>query len=112
MGLKILNDFMMPQTQSFPVGKSPASFKAVYSLVDLIMALPDRDAPSASDHNFCIVKSLAEENGFRVLRTPEEHAISAAMQELKVGPRTAHYGWRLYKRYRTTGDWDAGAVSY
>lgn len=110
--LKVLDNSMMPLVQSSQSRKSSVPFKAVYALVDLITALPDRDAPPASDHNFCIVQSLAEENGFRVLRTPEEFAISAAMKDLKVGPRTAHYGWRLYKRYRTTGTFDAGAINY
>ena len=87
-------------------------FKAVKRLIDHIQALPDRDFPPASDHNFCIVKSLAAENGFRTFKAPEEFAIFRAMRDLRVGPRTAHYGWRLYKRYRATGDWDAAAISY
>ena len=112
MRLKVLNDPQMAQIEEFSIGKPSIPFKAVYALVDLITALPDRDTPPASDHNFCIVKSLAEENGFRILRTPEEFAIFRAMKDLKVGPRTAHYGWRLYKRYRTTGIFDAGAINY
>jgi len=90
----------------------PIKFKAVNRLIDHIQALPNRDFPPASDHDFCIVKSLAAENGFRTLKAPEEFAISKAMRDLRVGPRTAHYGWRLYKRYRSTGDWDAAAISY
>lgn len=92
--------------------EQPVTFKAVQALIDHIQALPDRDVPPASDHNFCIVKSLAEENGFLEYRAPEEFAVSDALKGLKVGPRTAHYGWRLYKRYRSTGAWDAGAINY
>ena len=90
----------------------PRTHKVVETLIRSIKALPDRDFPPASDLQDCIVKSLAEENGFSALKAPEEFAIFEAMKNLRVGPRTAHYGWRLYKRYRTTGDWDAGAVSY
>ena len=112
MPLKISNESTMPLRALPATRKSSAPFKAVYALIDLITALPDRDDPPASDHDFCIVKSLAEENGFRVLRTPEEYAIFAAMKDLRVGPRTAHYGWRLYRRYRTTGTFDAAAINY
>ena len=94
------------------ISDKPITFKAVQALIDHIQSLPDRDSPPASDHTFCIVKSLAEENGFTEYRVPEELAISNAMKELRVGPRTAHYGWRLYKRYRSTGSWDAGAINY
>lgn len=94
------------------ISDEPIKFKAVQALIDHIQSLPDRDVPPASDHSFCIVKSLAEENGFTEYRAPEELAISKAMKKLRVGPRTAHYGWRLYKRYRSTGDWDTGAINY
>ena len=90
----------------------PTTFKAVEKLISHISALPDRDFVPASDIEHCIVKSLAEENGFQAFKAPEELAVSEAMKSLKVGPRTAHYGWRLYKRYRSTGDWDAAAISY
>lgn len=90
----------------------PITFKAVEKLISYIRALPDRDFIPASDIEYCIVKSLAEENGFGSFNAPEEFAVSEAMKSLKVGPRTAHYGWRLYKRYRSTGDWDAAAISY
>jgi len=87
-------------------------FAAVRKLIAHIQDLPDRDFPPTSDLDFCIVKSLGEENGFHQLAAPEERAIWAAMKKLKAGPRTAHYGWRLYKRYRSTGAWDAAAISY
>ena len=86
--------------------------KVVETLIRSIKALPDRDFPPASDIDYCIVTSLAEENGFSAFKAPEEFAIFEAMKNLRAGPRTAHYGWRLYKRYRTTGDWDVSAVSY
>lgn len=88
------------------------SFKAVQVLIDHINALPERDVSPVMNNNFCIIKSLAEENGFQDFHLPEERAVSAAMKDLKVGPRTAHYGWRLYKNYRSTGDWNARSVSY
>lgn len=94
----------------FKISDKPVAFKVVQRLVDHIQALPDRDGAPTSDFDF--VKSLAEENGFQEYRFPEEFAISAAMKDLDVGPRTAHYAWRLYKRYRSTGDWDAGAINY
>ena len=59
-----------------------------------------------------IVSSLAEENGFFDLWSPEERAVSAALRRLSCGPRAAHYGWRLYRRYRQSGDIAADAVSY
>ena len=96
----------------FKTSENPTTFKAVEKLISHITALPDRDFLPASDIQHCIVKSLAEENGFRVFNAPEEFAVSEAMKTLRVGPRTAHYGWRLYKRYRSTGDWDAAAISY
>jgi len=90
----------------------PITLKAVEKLISHIKALPERDSLPATDLKICIVKSLAEENGFEALKAPEEFAIFQAMKNLKVGPRTAHYGWRLYKRYRSTGDWDAASISY
>jgi len=96
----------------FKMSDKPVTFKAVQTLIDYIQALPDRDFIPATDLNYCIVKSLAEENGFYRLTAPEERAILRAMKNLKVGPRTAHYGWRLYKRYRATGAWDPAAISY
>ena len=92
--------------------ENPVTFKVVEALIEHIKALPNRDFLPASDHEFCIVKSLAEENGFNGYRASEEFAVSEAMKNLNVGPRTAHYGWRLYKRYRSTGDWDVAAISY
>lgn len=112
MQTETLNGPLVQHIEDSQREKSVVPFKAVYALVDLITALPNKDTPPASDYNGCIVKSLAEENGFQALRTPEEFAIFAAMKDLNVGPRTAHYGWRLYRRYRITGAFDSDVINY
>jgi len=100
------------QAEMVFVPEVTSPFAVVRKLIEHIQALPERDYPPASDLDFCIVKSLGEENGFYQLAVPEERAILIALKKLKAGPRTAHYGWRLYKRYRSTGAWDASAISY
>lgn len=92
--------------------KRNSGFPAVNSIVAAIEAQPSRDhAPNDSKARF-IVTSIAEENGFFDLWTPEERAVSAALRRLCCGPRTAHYGWRLYARYRQSGDAGISDVSY
>lgn len=89
-----------------------SGFPAVAKIVAAIEAQPSRDyAPIEAQVEF-IVLSVAEENGFLDLWTPEERAVCTALQRLSCGPRSAHYGWRLYARYRQGGDVDVRDVSY
>ena len=92
--------------------KQQSGFPAVNDIIAAIEAQPSRDyAPSDTKVGF-IVTSIAEENGFHDLWTPEERAVCAALQRLSCGPRSAHYGWRLYAHYRQSGDLGLGHVSY
>ena len=87
-------------------------FPAVQKLIAAINALPVRDRSQDAQTAEYVMQSLAHENGFQGLWTPEERAVGSAFITLRLGPRAAHYGWRLYKRYRATGAWDVDRVGY
>lgn len=87
-------------------------FPATQKLISIIQDLPDHDTSIDEDTARFVVKSLAFENGFENLWTPEERSVDNALTKLQVGPRTAHYGWRLYKRYRASGGWDVDLIGY
>ena len=95
-----------------PTREAQSRFPAVQRLIKEINALPKRDSSPDEGTAEFIVQSLAHENGFKGLWTPEERAIGAALIQLQLGPRAAHYGWRLYKRYRATACWDVDRIEY
>ena len=104
--------------QSAPDIASPAAagvksgFPIVQKLIQAIEALPQRDYSKDPETAEFVMQSLAHENGFQGLWTPEERAMGSAFITLRLGPRAAHYGWRLYKRYRATGAWDVDRLGY
>lgn len=89
-----------------------SAFPAINKIVEAIKAQPMRDHALGDVAADYIVKSMAEENGFANLLTPEERAFAAVLRRLAVGPRAAHYGWRLYAKYRQSGHIAVEAVSY
>ena len=92
-----------PQSTGFP---------AINKIVEAIRAQPQRDrAPGDIAANY-IVRAMAEENGFITLWTAEEKAFAKMLRSLAVGPRAAHYGWRLYAKYRQSGHIAVDAVAY
>lgn len=100
---------MMPQLLAV---KPTSGFPVVNKIAEAIEAQPVRDHAQNDNQARQIVTSLAEENGFFNLWTPEERAVAAALRRLRCGPRAAYYGWRLYRRYRQSGDITQDAVSY
>lgn len=90
----------------------PSDFPIISQITAAIEARPGRDYAASHIQSRAIAISLAEENGFRNLRSPEERAVSSSLQALLCGPRSAHYGWRLYRRYRQTGTIGVEAISY
>ena len=105
---------MMIDAETRPTLNKPAmiKFPVVTKIVEAIRAQPLRDRAMGEVAAAYIVKSMAEENGFPAFQTPEERAVSSALQQLSCGPRSAHYGWRLYRRYRQGGDIAVDAVRY
>lgn len=87
-------------------------FPAINKIVDAIKSQPMRDHALGDVAADYIVKSMAEENGFYDLLTPEERAFANMLRRLSVGPRAAHYGWRLYARYRQSGNIALDSVNY
>lgn len=90
----------------------PRDFPVVSQITAAIEERTGRDYAPSHIQARAIVTSLAEENGFLNLWTPEERAVSSSLQALLCGPRSAHYGWRLYRRYRQSGTIGVEAVSY
>lgn len=104
-----------PLAPTSPLSSTPKTdnnFPVVSKIAAAIEARPGRDSAASESQARAIVKSLAEENGFHNLWTPEERAIGAALERLSCGPRSAHFGWRLYRRYRQSGTIGVEAVSY
>ena len=95
------------------LAKKPTSgFPVVNQISDAIEAQPYRDQALNDTEARIIVTSAAEENGFFDVWTPEGRAVWAALRRLNCGPRSAHYGWRLYKSYRHGGQVDTETVTY
>jgi len=92
--------------------KPSSGFPIVNKIAAAIEGQLDRDIAPSDMQARIIVTSLAEENGFFNLWAPEERAVAAALRRLSCGPRSAHYGWRLYSRYRQSGDLGSEGVSY
>ncbi len=93
--------------------RSPGTvFPAINKIIEAIKAQPMRDHALGDVAADYIVKSMAEENGFYNLLTPEERAFANMLRRLAVGPRAAHYGWRLYARYRQSGHIALESVNY
>jgi hypothetical protein len=88
------------------------TFSAVQQLTDIINSLPQRDYAAGMSNSSTIVISLSEENGIIDILQPEPFAIAKSLIELRVGPRTAHYAWRLYRSYRNLGDWGLNRITY
>ncbi|WP_026942779.1 hypothetical protein [Hellea balneolensis] len=88
------------------------AFPAITKIIEAIKAQPMRDHALGDIAADYIVKSMAEENGFANLLTPEERAFATMLRRLAVGPRAAHYGWRLYAKYRQSGDIALESVNY
>ena len=105
---------MMIDAETRPTLNKPAmiKFPVVTKIVEAIKAQPLRDRAMGEVAAAYIVKSMAEENGFPAFQTPEERAVWAALRRLNCGPRSAHYGWRLYKSYRHGGQVDTETVTY
>jgi len=102
----------LPTSKPKATAKPSSGFPIVNMISAAIEAQTGRDRASSVIQARIVVTSLAEENGFFNLWAPEERAVAAALRRLSCGPRAAHYGWRLYSRYRQTGDLAAEGVSY
>ncbi len=102
----------MTQNQAFPYDVISSPFPAAQNIAVQIAALPERDWSLSVQEAGIIVSAMAAENGFAWLWTPEERAVAAILKSLFSGPRTAHYGWRLYARYRDRGVVDTDGVGY
>ena len=89
-----------------------AEFPVVTKILNAIKAQPLKDSALGEMAANYIVKSMAEENGFTAFHTPEERELAAALRQMTCGPRAAYYAWRLYRRYRESGDISADAISY
>ena len=87
-------------------------FPVVTKIVEAIKAQPLRDRAMGEVAAAYIVKSMAEENGFPAFQTPEERELASKLRDIAVGPRAAYYGWRLYRRYRQSGELTPLAISY
>jgi len=98
-----MSDICKPAKSSYPV---------VNKLVAIIDELPNRDRANSLQASRYAVHALAEEAGFYRLRTPEEKAIASALEDIFCGPRSAHYGWRLYARYRQCGQLNPLNITY
>lgn len=84
----------------------------VAELIDVLEALPERDRARSSFDSRYAVHALAEESGFYHIKTPEEKAVASAMEDIFCGPRSAHYGWRLYACYRQCGQLNPLNITY
>ena len=105
---------MMIDAETRPTLNKPAmiKFPVVTKIVEAIRAQPLRDRAMGEVAAAYIVKSMAEENGFPAFRTPEERELASKLRDIAVGPRAAYYGWRLYRRYRQSGELTPLAISY
>ena len=92
--------------------RAQSGFPVVNKLVAILEALPGRDRAKTQYNARYAVHALAEECGFHSLRTPEEKEIASAMERIFCGPRSAHYGWRLYARYRQCGELNPLNITY
>lgn len=87
----------------FPYENVKTPYPIVRRLIEAIGNLPNRDwSNTIWDANYA-VHALGKEAGFVWIRTSEERAVATALKQIYCGPRTAHYGWRLYARYRKGG---------
>jgi len=92
--------------------KPSSGFPIVNKITAAIEAQIARDYAPSDMQARIIVYSVAEENGFFNIWGPEERALTAALRRLSCGPRSAHYGWRLYARYRQRGELGPEGVRY
>lgn len=99
-------------TRIFPYQSIESVFPVVKKLLAAIEALPQRDWSPTVQEAISIVDAMGKEAGFTWLWTPEERAVASALKRVFSGPRTAHYGWRLYTRYRQGGGLIAADVTY
>jgi len=99
-------------SEHFPYETVKSGFPVVDKLIAVIRDLPNRDwSKSIFDASYA-VSALGREEGFGWTRTPEERAVAAALKRIFCGPRTAHYGWRLYARYRQGGQLNPLNITY
>lgn len=89
-----------------------AEFPIITKIVNAINAQALMNRASDDMTANYIVRSMGEENGFTFLHTREERAFAMALRRMACGPRAAHYGWRLYKTYRQSGDIALDAISF
>jgi len=88
---------------NFPYDNVTSGFPVVDRVIAAIRDLPYRDWSNSIWDASYAVHSLGKEAGFAWIRTSEERAVASALKQIFCGPRTAHYGWRLYARYRQGG---------
>jgi len=100
---KLLDTQFRPKKEAFPV---------ITKIINAVNDQTPAERPYGNILVYDVVKSMAEENGFNAFRTAEERELAAALRSLSCGPRAAHYAWRLYRRYRQSGDIALDAISY
>ena len=98
--------------KSFPYETATSRFPVVNELIQAIKNLPIRDWANTVEQTTKAVVYMADENGFKTRTTPEERAVASALKKIFCGPRTAHYGWRLYMRYRQGGRLNPLNITY
>lgn len=98
--------------ESFPYENVTSGFPVVKKLIAAIRELPNRDWSNTIWAASYAVHSLGSEAGFGDSQTSEERAVASALKQIFCGPRTAHYGWRLYARYRQGGPLNPLNITY
>lgn len=96
----------------FPYETVETGFPTVDKLIAVIQDLPHRDWSNTIMGASYAVNALGQEAGFDRHKTPEERAVASALKRIFCGPRTAHYAWRLYARYRQGGQLSARNITY
>lgn len=99
-------------SNSFPYESVKTGFPVANKLIAVIRDLPHRDWSNSTLDASYAVSALGKEAGFGWTRTPEERAVASALKQIFCGPRTAHYGWRLYARYRQGGQLNPLNITY
>lgn len=98
--------------ERFPYDDVKSAFPVVKKLIVAIRNLPHRDWSNTIWDASYAVHALGTEAGFGRIHTSEERAVASALKQIFCGPRTAHYGWRLYARYRQGGPLNPLNITY
>ena len=96
----------------FPYENVNSNFSVVNRLIAAIRDLPQRDWSGSTLGASYAVNALGQEEGFSGNHTPEERAVATALKRIFCGPRSAHYAWRLYARYKESGQLNPLNITY